>query len=701
MLSITEGGSDMAQSAVKIGSKEIAKEFFEILGRLDNLELDEDNANELENLVQKLKQDGVRVSTINNRRYLGNKYGLTGFIRETVEKHCPGVTSVIDIFSGTGAVANAFKHKKIVTNDILYSNYLANVCWFSPQSYRPKTIIQAISCLNRVSTSENNYMRQKFADTYFSADDCSKIGVARELLAKARSKKLVNEREFAILVTSILYGMDRVANTVGHYDAYRRGITLRDALVFPVLLPSIELCADNEIYNCDANKLIKEISGDLLYCDPPYNSRQYSDAYHLLENVARWEKPEVFGIARKMDRTGLKSAYNTVSATEAFRDLITSAKTQYIAISYNNMANNGNGRSNAKISDKDIISILEEKGDVQVFEKSYRSFSAGKSKSRDNAERLFICTVRNRAKPTSATVFSPINYIGGKGKLIPQLKPLLAPTSLFVDLFAGGCTVGANANAKQVIFNDINEQLMELMRFLSQNPSEDTIAAVQQIVGKYGLSDTFHHSYEHYKVNSSSGLASINRQPYLLLREAYNKQPMALRDPLLLYVLVIFGFNNQIRFNSKGDFNLPVGKRDYNMKMRRKLTLFRDRMEEVKCQFETSDFRDFEIESTPKDSLFYCDPPYLITNATYNERGGWSESDERDLLEFLNKVHESGRRFALSNVLEAKGTVNSILKDWIENSNHTAHRLDMSYKNSNYQRSNRASTTIEVLVTNY
>ena len=148
----------------------------------------------------------------------------------------------------------------------------------------------------------------------------------------------------------------------------------------------------NQCFNVDSNDLARDIAADLVYIDPPYNSRQYCDAYHLLENVARWEKPEVFGVARKMDRSHLKSRYCTKSAAEAFEDLIKNLNCRYILLSYNNMAAKGNDRSNAKISDDDIFRILKNKGEVKVFSENYKAFTAGKSDISDNQERLFLCT---------------------------------------------------------------------------------------------------------------------------------------------------------------------------------------------------------------------------------------------------------------------------------------------------------------------
>ena len=201
-----------------------------------------------------------------------------------------------------------------------------------------------------------------------------------------------------------------------------------------VLLPGETINPNNICYNLDANKLIKSIKGDLLYLDPPYNSRQYCDAYHLLENVARWEKPEVYGVARKMDRTSLKSDYCMITATKAFEELIERADTKYILLSYNNMSDKGNDRSNAKISDADIMRILSKKGKVTIFESDYKSFSTGKSDIKDNKERLFLCEVFSEEKKT-INISCPFNYIGGKFKLLEQLQPLFLEKDVFLDLF--------------------------------------------------------------------------------------------------------------------------------------------------------------------------------------------------------------------------------------------------------------------------
>ena len=342
-----------------------------------------------------VKTGDYKTSLINNRRYLGIKYKLLPFITKVVNEECSDIDSVADIFAGTGAVSSAFTEKLLITNDLMYSNYICNYAWFGAEEYDPQTIIDCVVRYNSLSDLEDNYMTENFSDTYFSRDDCAKIGYIREDIESLYENDRINQRERAILITSLLYAMDKIANTCGHYDAYRKGVVFEKTLELYVPLAEVHNTADNQCYNTDANELVKDITADLVYIDPPYNSRQYCDAYHLLENVARWEKPEVFGVARKMDRSTMKSKYCTQSATEAFEQLIGDIKAKYILLSYNNMAEKGNDRSNAKISDQDIMRILEKKGEVKVFSESYKAFTTGKSDIDDNQERLFLCRCFN------------------------------------------------------------------------------------------------------------------------------------------------------------------------------------------------------------------------------------------------------------------------------------------------------------------
>ena len=335
-----------------------------------------------------------KTTNINNRRYLGNKYKLLHFIKQVIDDNTADVNIVADVFAGTGAVASAFIDRQIITNDLMYSNYICHLAWFSPQQFSKEKIIDYIVFYNTVDIDEENYMTENFSDTYFCKSDCSKIGFIRQNIEDEYFAGNVNERERAILITSLLYGMDKIANTCGHYDAYRKGVTFDNHLELSVPTPNVNNNSNNQCYNIDANKLVKSINADLVYIDPPYNSRQYCDTYHLIENVAMWKKPKVSGVARKMDRSNMKSDYCTQKAAAAFEELVSNINARYILLSYNNMAKKGNDRSNAKISDDDIFRILQAKGDVKVFSESYKAFTTGKSNINDNEERLFLCVCK-------------------------------------------------------------------------------------------------------------------------------------------------------------------------------------------------------------------------------------------------------------------------------------------------------------------
>ena len=642
----------------------------------------------------------LKICKINNKRYLGNKYKLLDFIRSVVEQECKGINSVADIFAGTGAVASAFTDKTLITNDILYSNYICHLAWFGKQKYSQSKIEKLLRYYNNISSFNTNYMSDTFSDTFFSHENCKKIGFIREDIEKQFNDKNINDRERAIMITSLLYSIDKIANTCGHYDAYRKKGELDKTL--ELLLPQPENnLKKNQIFNMDANELVKSIEADLVYIDPPYNSRQYCDAYHLLENVATWKKPKVFGVARKMDRAKLKSEYCTNQATQVFKELIDNIKAKYILLSYNNMENKGNSRSNAKISDNDILKILQSKGSVKVFSQKYKSFTTGKSDIQNNEERLFLCTCKQETK--DILVQSPLNYLGGKYRLLKQILPHFPKhINNFLDLFAGGGNVGVNISAQNIILNDCDKNLYGIYNIFQKIKKEDLLKRIQSIIQKFSLSESSKYGYDYYDCQSDAGLQKYNKKGFNSLKSYFNSLTKKDDDYyILLYVLIVYSFNNQLRFNNKGEFNLPVGKRDFNSKMIMKLSLFIDKIQSNNITFTNYDFRKYPVENITKDTFVYVDPPYLITCATYNEKNGWQEKDEIDLLNYLKGLSNRGVKFALSNVLSSKGKENSILIDWINENNFKVIHLDYSYGNSNYQTKDKTSKPKEVLITNY
>lgn len=284
---------------------------------------------------------------------------------------------------------------------------------------------------------------------------------------------------------------------------------------------------------------------------------------------------------------------------------------------------------------------------------------------------------------------SPLNYVGGKYKLLPQIMPLLPnDINTFVDLFGGGLTFGINVESKTIIYNDTSKQVVDILKNFNQNSSEYIHNRIIKTIESYELSRSDINGYEKYGCNSNNGLSEYNKSKYFKLREDYNKNP----DWIKFYTLITFSFSNQIRFNSKGEFNMPCGKRDYNTSLQEKLRLFVDTMHKKNIQFWNKDFRECNFF---QDDFIYADPPYYNSIATYNENGGWSEKDEEDLLNCLDNVNKHGGRFALSNNLKYE---NPLLNDWKEK--YKTHYLNGDYSNCNYQKKDK-SKDIEVLITNY
>lgn len=644
--------------------------------------------------------------SIQNRRYLGNKYKLIDFIKKTIKENCPGISSFFDAFAGTGVVAySLMENYKVIVNDSLYSNYVVYKAFMSNDSYDEFKISNEIDYMNSINPDilSSNYVSDNFGDKFFSIRSAKKIGYLREYIQNLYETRKIAEREYYILLTVLLYALDRIANTCGHYDSYRIVNNLDDDLIlFPLDLSKKPKNA--VLYNRDINELV--LSGELgkvdcVYLDPPYNSRNYCDTYHVIENIALWKKPEVFGKARKMDRTMLKSKYSSAhSAKKAFSELVDHLNCKYIILSYNNTQRKCNVRSNACMSDEDILEVLSRKGRVKVYSKKYRAFTTGKSLNDLNEERLFVCVVKEDVNPQKL-IKAPLNYTGGKTKLLPQLLPLFPKEiNTFVDLFCGAGNVGINVSANNHIYVDANQDLIKLLEMFSQLSSDELLVSINEIIRKYGLSESSTYGYEKYNTTSMVGLASYNKPLFVKLRDDFNNAQREDKNYyIMLYVLIVFAFNNQLRFNSNHQFNLPVGKRDFNKNIKANLLSFSEAMKRQEIRFLCMDFRSFQFTSLSSSDFVYCDPPYLLATATYNENSGWTETDEKDLLRFLDTLNERHIKFALSNVLEHKGKVNSILSDWSKNYN--THKLISNYKNSSYQSKNRDETTVEVLITNY
>jgi len=332
---------------------------------------------------------------INNRRYTGSKYKLMPWIREKIEATCQKHNSLFDVFGGTGVVTAELLDvfESITINDFLFSNEVIYKAFFGTEKYDRKKLEDIANIYNSVNGTDlaDNYVSLNYGDKYFQYNDAKVIGYIRQDIEDRKNSGSINEREASILIASLLYSFDRCANTVGHYEAYIQKKDIRASFVFELIKP-IKSKTKINIERKDANVLARAVRADVAFIDPPYNSRQYSRFYHVMETITKWDKPILKGVAMKPPEENM-SEYCRSKAPEAFRDLIQSLNVKYIVVTYNNTYDSKSTSSQNKITLEQIQEILEKKGNTQIFDKGYHRFNAGKTDESDHREYLFITSV--------------------------------------------------------------------------------------------------------------------------------------------------------------------------------------------------------------------------------------------------------------------------------------------------------------------
>jgi len=305
---------------------------------------------------------------------------------------------------------------------------------------------------------------------------------------------------------------------------------------------------------------------------------------------------------------------------------------------------------------------------------------------------------------------TPLNYTGNKSRLIDRFKDYFPDNiGVFVDLFCGGATVGLSVNAKKVIFIDNNANVIELLKHLSQYDFDVLLPRLEKLIENYNLSYSAKSGYGKYREgiakSDNNGLKTFNTEGYYQLRSDYNAfaDKFSLEALDMLYLMVTYAFNNDMRFNRNGEFNLPVGKTDLNKSNIKKLISYIDRVKETDCEFICGDFREKRIKDILMQADFiYADPPYLLGDAVYNESSNWTEETEQELIELLEVLSKNDKKFALSNVLEKVGQKNKPLSDWIfKRDDLQIFNMDYHYRSASYNKINRNAQEQEVLITNF
>ena len=647
-------------------------------------------------------KEGVFVLfNIYNRRYVGNKNKLMDWISRLIKENCKG-DSFFDVFAGTGSVTNyeLNNYKTFYINDFLYSNEIVFKGFFSKEKYNKETIKVIYEKYNNLKAEEieDNYFSLNFGNKFFNYDDSKIIGYIREDLNKLQKDKLINEKEFSILLSSLIFSMDKIANTCGHYDAYIKKGNIRKKFKFDLINPCDVSGKNISIFREDSNQLASKIQADIAFIDPPYNSRQYSRFYHILENVTKWEKPELFGVALKPKEENM-SEYCRNKAPEIFKDLINKLNVKYIVVTYNNTYTSKSSSSKNKITLEQIENILNEKGETKIFHREYKPFNTGKTNLDNHKEYLFITKVKVNTTEKDKFIRSPLFYVGDKYKLVPQLKALFPKyIDNYYEPFCGGGSSFINTSANKFFLNDIDQNIIRIHKFLGKyaDNSSEFFDQIFEIIERYGLSCSYKGIFvpEEIKLKyKKTYYAHFNKENYLKMRKDFNKDK---DNDFLLYLLLVYGFNHMIRFNLSGNFNLPVGNVDFNENVFNSLRWYFSFRRFNNCNFYSEDYQDFlNSKQFGKNDFIYFDPPYLISNSEYNKL--WDKKKEVELYSYLDRLNEMGVKWGITNLLHHKGETNDILLSWMKK----YYSFDIKSNYISFNDNTVKKNSKEVYVTNY
>ncbi|WP_125764558.1 Dam family site-specific DNA-(adenine-N6)-methyltransferase [Companilactobacillus hulinensis] len=641
-------------------------------------------------------------------RFIGSKARLLTQIDELLTKHLNGSEKTFaDIFSGSNVVSEYFKSRyAITTNDLLYFSYALAKGEIDLNSQPNFTGLFKLNIHNPfdyfnqydISNYSGDFITKNYSTAgkdkrmYFTVANAKRIDFIRTTIQKWFDSNDITSNEFFYLLASLIEAVPFVSNTTGTYGAYLKNFSDKRATK-PLKLEPPKINNNqqqNRAFNEDANELVKRIHGDIVYIDTPYNIRQYGSNYHLLETIARFDDPKIHGVSGVRDYKDLKSDYSAKNkAKDTMQDLLDNLKFTHVLLSYS---------TDGIIPEDELTEMINKvavSGSVEVIRIPFKKYNSKVSTNTKQLSELLyyfrtshqedndLLQIQSVEMPKDEPNYikSPLNYTGGKFKLLSQLIPEFPGNiDIMVDLFSGGANVGINVKAQKYYFNDVNNRIIDMFQYFQDHEFNEILERINSQIEKYHLSKE-------------------NEEGFLKLRDDYNKDP----DPLDLYILSSFSFNYQIRFNQDMKYNNPFGRNRsrFSNNMRENLRKFVAQLHQINATFTSDYFSDFDTSGLTEDSLVYVDPPYLISDGSYNDGdrgfGSWTQQQENDLYDFLDSLNDRNIKFAMSNVFKHKGHVNRAVIDW-------AIKYNIRHLNANYSRSSYHTNllgTDEVLITNY
>lgn len=595
-------------------------------------------------------------------RYLGCKNTLIDNIHKLFEDKqlfVEGYT-LFDAFCGTGTIAHHFKNSfNITLNDSLHcatafasGRVYASRCTFERLGFNPFDYFngnenQVVGFFSR------NYAPALSGRMYFSDWNAGRIDYFRQQIQDWYEESSITEEEYYYLLSALMESVSHVANVAGVYGAYLKTWDPRAVKQIVFIQPAdTDIITDYnnnkrvQVRNGNIEDIINNVPCDILYLDPPYTKNSYSVQYHVLETLILNDNPELRGKTGARPYKNISNDWSKPNKVEVVFDKVL-AKTQalHIVFSY----------SSDGLMSKDYIMYALKRycyeNSVTCEEIAYKRYKNFKTEDKQgHKEYLFY----GKKKPIGqVNYYCPLNYMGGKSPIVDFIKPQLHGRSNFVDLMGGGFNVGINTNEfNKVIYNDINFAVANILRMFKEENTSSLLTFIEKTIKAYGLEKG-------------------GKEAYKKIREDYNKKYRDKKKAYwYLYVVILYGFQQQLRFNSSYEFNNPVGESGYSDSVKEKIVSFCRRLKEMNAEFHIGDYQKIDT-LIDADTLVYADPPYLITLGSYNDgkRGfkGWNPQEEERLLAYLDTLLDRGCKIIISNLLEYKGLKNLCLCEWVEN----------------------------------
>lgn len=616
-------------------------------------------------------------------RFLGNKESIVPDIEKLLNEKglLDKQLSLFDAFSGSGSVADYFKDRfDVIVNDnltwsVIYSRgrICSALCTFEKLGFDP------FEYLNSSETMIEGFFYKNYAPTitsrmYFTSENAGRIDYFRGQIEEWKQEGLITYDEYCYLMACLIESVSSVSNTAGVYGAFLKKWDSRALKKIEFMQVPARSVAPKKVfqYNEKLEDIIENVDCDILYLDPPYTQNQYGTQYHLLETLVLNDNPDISLVTGSRSTAPMRSDWSKeFKANILFDKIVAKTKAQYIILSYNN---------DGFMTRSYIEAVLKRYGKPETYackKISYKKYQNWKTQNTaPHFEYLFFV----EKKDENEVIYeSPLNYIGSKAKVVQDIKNNIPKDcKVFADIFGGGFNVGINVNVDNVIFNDINFFVTDLVKSFYLTDTYQYLLYLRKIIKKYGLEKS-------------------NGETYVKARSYYNSLPIKKRDPRLLYAIILYGYQQQIRFNSSYEFNNPVGMRWFNDKVLEKMISFSRKIKDGSYTFYSTNYQDLENRLN-RDTFVYMDPPYSLTTGAYNDgkRGfmGWDNVLESELFQFADRLTERNIRFMLSYVVEHKGKKNQKVLDWVKRNNYRIIKLGDIIGISGSRRK-------EVLIVNY